>query len=120
MKEIINFHFFMNYPKKFIFTKNVYRFIRQNNLSLVNSQETKTILTVINSSKIDLNFFLINNFVILLQDFHSGILNSRISKLKKDFPLQIFDFINGIKNLNLITSQLEEKDYQNFIIEILN
>lgn len=83
------------------------------------SLKNKIILTVSCSSKINLDNYLKNDFIIILQDWHSPILTFRCKELIKKYPSQIIFFDVDKKNLRSIYKKLKKKDYEDFINEVL-
>jgi hypothetical protein len=88
--------------------------------SRVPSLKNKIALTVSSSSKINLNNYLKNDFTIILQGWHSPILNFKCKQLIKQYPSQIFSFDLDKKNFRSILKKLKRKDYVDFINEVLN
>jgi len=105
-----------------IFIKNFYNSSRIKNNSLKNHspKEAKIVLSVINSSKIDLNFFLRNKFFIVLNNWHSTVLKFKINNLKNNYQSQIFFFQYNLNNIRSHINALTNEDYQNFTNEVLN
>jgi hypothetical protein len=104
-----------------IFIKNIYNYFSAKNYHSVSTPpKTQTILTVMNSSQIDLNFFLINDFLIILQSWHSSVLNSKVNQLKKNYPSKILNSRFDKQDYRFFAQKLEQKDYNNFIKDILN
>ena len=84
------------------------------------SLKNKIVLTVSSSSKINLSNYLKNDFTIILQDWHSSILNFKCEELIKQYPSQIFNFQVDKKNFRSILNKLKKKDYEDFINEVLS
>jgi hypothetical protein len=105
-----------------IFIKNFYNFSRIKNNSLKNHshKEAKIALSVINSSKIDLNYFLRNKFFIVLTNWHSTLLQFKINNLKNNYQSQIFLYQYNANNIRSDINTLTKEDYQNFTKEVLN
>ena len=72
------------------------------------------------SSKINLDNYLKNDFIIILQGWHSSILNFKCKELIKQYPSQIFFFEVSKKNFRLVLKKLKKKDYEDFINEVLS
>ena len=105
-----------------IFIKNFKNFSRIKNNSLKSHphKEIKIVLSVINSSKIDLNYFLRNKFFIVMNNWHSTALQSKINNLKKNYQSQIFFVQHNANNVRSDINKLTKEDYQNFTNEVLN
>ena len=84
------------------------------------SLKNKIALTVSSSSKINLDNYLKNDFIIILQGWHSSILNFKCKELIKQYPSQIFFFEVSKKNFRLVLKKLKKKDYEDFINEVLS